>query len=737
MSAEKQVVKKQAKDDAYLFANLPFELRAEVEKLYPDLTCLSREQEKNIWGVPIEKCSSFHSPEEFLNNGKKTVVFCNNGWFVGGVERVLTNLLPKLNQRYNMIMLSLTDDPSNGFHPGDGIFFAPMSHHHEIPLYMRVALFARTYHCDVFVGHANISEPFFESYRLLKELGIKTIMMNHYGYFMPYNISWLLPVAVHRNIAFEYADIILWLKTFDVNAMATNKENLGVMPNPNQYPSQKKHDMPQSPIILAVGRFDDANKRLDRVFDIFHSILKQLPESKLIVVGNYDPQMVIPERGKTQEECYREYRFNHGQVSFVGQRKAPSEYYQQASICLMTSNHEGLSMVMVEALSFGVPVVAVQHKGINELIQDGYNGYVAETCEDAAGKACQLLTDQTLYQAISEQAIESSKRYDADVVSKKWELLIEGLTDPRKLSSHEILEQAGLLPDSSYKDTSSEEIIKEQKKLLETWATTEAGRAEQIRVMQTDLVQTQDALQAATTNLTQANAALQNSNVTFEKTQERLVNTAATLGYTQEQLQARTIDLEQVREALRIKTVDLEQVREALRIKTVDLERMQEQLQAMQKMSVELKELLREKSSDLVQSRKHLQTCASDLEQTKKKLQNKSSDLDWAQELLQNREADLKRVREQLQSTTSDLDATRKELRHTHLSQEKLQEKMAKTASELEQTRVDLWEATASLECSNEALEQANNRVDAMQQTLSWRITAPLRVIGKKVKRNA
>ena len=78
-------------------------------------------------------------------------------------------------------------------------------------------------------------------------------------------------------------------------------------------------------------------------------------------------------------------------------------FYRTLSIFILTSNFEGLSYSLLEAMAEGIPCVATDADGNRDVITSGINGFIVP-CNDAVGmaqKINQLLSDETLYRQIS------------------------------------------------------------------------------------------------------------------------------------------------------------------------------------------------------------------------------------------------------------------------------------------------------------------------------------------------
>ena len=73
-------------------------------------------------------------------------------------------------------------------------------------------------------------------------------------------------------------------------------------------------------------------------------------------------------------------------VILAGLQEQVRPYLDAMDVYLMTSEHEGLPLALLEAMSRKLPVVATAVGGIPEVVQDGLTGYLV-TSGDVAGLA--------------------------------------------------------------------------------------------------------------------------------------------------------------------------------------------------------------------------------------------------------------------------------------------------------------------------------------------------------------
>lgn len=102
--------------------------------------------------------------------------------------------------------------------------------------------------------------------------------------------------------------------------------------------------------------------------------------------------------------------------------------YCDSSILLLTSVYEPFGLVMPEAMSCGLPVVAFDCPyGPADIITDGVDGFLVKNRDinEFANRVCQLIDDKELRVRMGQAAIKSSQRYRADVIMPKWEELFK------------------------------------------------------------------------------------------------------------------------------------------------------------------------------------------------------------------------------------------------------------------------------------------------------------------------
>lgn len=151
--------------------------------------------------------------------------------------------------------------------------------------------------------------------------------------------------------------------------------------------------------LLAVARFDDPRKNIGMLLRAFDVIYHHQPERPLVIVGRRPESHVLAPYASLP---------SFKNVLFTGPVSAAEleRWYQQASVMLITSHQEGLGIVGLEALSYGIPVVATRCGGPADYVINGKTGFLVNKNDDAtmARVVLKLLEDKVAYEECAREA---------------------------------------------------------------------------------------------------------------------------------------------------------------------------------------------------------------------------------------------------------------------------------------------------------------------------------------------
>jgi glycosyltransferase involved in cell wall biosynthesis len=138
--------------------------------------------------------------------------------------------------------------------------------------------------------------------------------------------------------------------------------------------------------LLAVGRLTK-QKRFDRFVSALGRLRAELNvEVRGWIVGPTQDQAI---RKELEAQAARLGLFPEG-LQFLGGVSDMAPLYQQADLCVLTSDFEGTPNVLLEAMASGLPVVATKVGGVPEIVQHGATGFVVGR-EDMEGLVAALV----------------------------------------------------------------------------------------------------------------------------------------------------------------------------------------------------------------------------------------------------------------------------------------------------------------------------------------------------------
>ena len=148
-------------------------------------------------------------------------------------------------------------------------------------------------------------------------------------------------------------------------------------------------------------------KGIDLVVPAFAEVLKDYPETQLLVVGDGTLRASMEEQA-AQLGCVDHIRF----VGRQPQEELP-QWYSQMDIVLMPSRSEGFGLTAIEAMAHGCVMVASDVGGLPEVVRDGICGLLhrTEDVADMAAKVCTLIGDEALYAQLRAQSLVEVGKY--------------------------------------------------------------------------------------------------------------------------------------------------------------------------------------------------------------------------------------------------------------------------------------------------------------------------------------
>lgn len=194
-----------------------------------------------------------------------------------------------------------------------------------------------------------------------------------------------------------------------------NFKNICVIPNFIPHLSTERASCTSKRVISA-GRAS-FQKGFDLLIDAWKLVAEQFPEWELYIFGN----------GNKHE---LEKQIQSRNISSIKLMPATSEIekeYVKSSIYVMSSRYEGLPMVLIEAMSCGLPLVSFACPcGPKDIITDSFGSLVPNGDTQALATALmKWMQNEDMRKQGGKCAYEASKQYSQETVMKKWIDLFE------------------------------------------------------------------------------------------------------------------------------------------------------------------------------------------------------------------------------------------------------------------------------------------------------------------------
>ena len=172
--------------------------------------------------------------------------------------------------------------------------------------------------------------------------------------------------------------------------------------------------------LISVGRLSPEKGFLD-LLKVYNILQLEYPDWCLDIVGDGVER-------KNLEEYIKKHNLNNVTLHGFQGKEYIDSLLDKSSIYVMTSFTESFGIVLLEAMSHGVPCIAYDSaEGAKEIITSGDNGFLIKNrnIDAMVLKIKNLIENEKLRKKVGKTARESINKYTCEVVGEEWFTLIE------------------------------------------------------------------------------------------------------------------------------------------------------------------------------------------------------------------------------------------------------------------------------------------------------------------------
>lgn len=166
--------------------------------------------------------------------------------------------------------------------------------------------------------------------------------------------------------------------------------------------------------LISVARFSHQKNNME--------LIKAIEQINKLYSDNLQLNMVGDGPLLSEAQTYVTSHKLGNDVHFLGSRTDVDDILNQNDIFCLISNYEGLPISIIEAMRAGMPIIASDVGGVNELVQDGVNGFLIPrgNISELVEKLKYILDHKELIKSMGEASRKIyEEEYTADRMNQK------------------------------------------------------------------------------------------------------------------------------------------------------------------------------------------------------------------------------------------------------------------------------------------------------------------------------
>jgi glycosyltransferase involved in cell wall biosynthesis len=325
---------------------------------------------------------------------------------IGGLELHLRDLARELNARgHEAHVITATPGPNED----DGITV----HRLDVPLMPGLAtirsrgalrpleaLLVREQY-DIVHAHTALSPLAIGATAVAKRLGIPSVMTEH---SVLHGAGVALLSTLHKIWGWaDWPDVLTAVSHYVAKEVRdlSGRKDVYVLPNgvnPRQWKSRATRASGEPLRVTTVMRFTKRKKP--------HAVVQAIPKINALLPDGVRPLFTLvgdgPERARVEREVKRLGVGSQVELTGFRPRHEIRDILARSSLFILPTSKEALSIATLEARCCGLPVVAMNHGGVGDLITNGKEGFLANTSREFIARIAEVVGDEALRRRMSE-----------------------------------------------------------------------------------------------------------------------------------------------------------------------------------------------------------------------------------------------------------------------------------------------------------------------------------------------
>lgn len=355
---------------------------------------------------------------------KKICFFCGVISRSGGTERVGTMIANELSNRgYDVSILSFWNDCKPFFKVNENIKIDYLLDYKEGKLYrtyiypiLKLRNYIKSKNIDILIDIDTLLSKY--SGYAVKGTKCKLVSWEHFNYYyMLKDSNRIKAKKIVNKIAEKLVVLTKEDKEAHIQNMGFDYDKIEQIYNPSPFKLKREYNF-ENKNFVAVGRLTE-----QKGFDLLIQAWK--------IFENYNKEWILTIVGDGEDrEKLKELSKGVNNIKFIGKTNNVEMYYKQASCYVLSSRNEGFPMVILEAQSFGLPVIAFDCKtGPKEMVFNNKNGYLVENgnVEKLAEAMIKFANEKEKANEMSKKSIEYVSSLSIKNIGDQWENMINRL----------------------------------------------------------------------------------------------------------------------------------------------------------------------------------------------------------------------------------------------------------------------------------------------------------------------